>query len=33
MIEHLVDVEYVGDLELKGFHRPIKAYNALGLKK
>jgi class 3 adenylate cyclase len=32
MIEHLVDVEYVGELELKGFHRPIKAYNVLGLK-
>ncbi len=32
MIEHLVDVEYVGDLLLKGFHRPIKAYNVLGLK-
>jgi DNA-binding response OmpR family regulator len=33
MIEHLVDVEYVGELVLKGFHRPIKAYNVLGLKK
>ena len=33
MIEHLVDVEYVGELALKGFHRPIKAYNVLGLKK
>jgi len=32
-IEHLVDVEYVGELELRGFHRPIKAYNVLGLKK
>ena len=33
IIEHLVDVEYVGELVLKGFHRPIKAYNVLGLKK
>lgn len=33
MIEHLVAVEYVGELVLKGFHRPIKAYNVLDLKK
>ncbi len=33
MIEDLVDVEYVGELVLKGFHRPIKAYNVLGLKQ
>ena len=33
MIEHLVDVEYVGELVLKGFQRPIKAYDVLGLKK
>jgi DNA-binding response OmpR family regulator len=33
MVEHLVDVEYVGELVLRGFYRPIKAYNVLGLKK
>ena len=33
MIEQLVDVEYVGELVLKGFHRPIKTYNVLSLKK
>jgi class 3 adenylate cyclase len=33
MIDHLVDVEFVGELVLKGFHRPIRAYNVLGLKK
>lgn len=32
MVDHLVDVEYVGELVLKGFYRPIKAYNVLSLK-
>jgi adenylate cyclase len=31
-IEDLVDAESVGELHLKGFHRPITAYNILGLK-
>jgi adenylate cyclase len=31
-IEELVDVEPVGELTLKGFHRPITAHNVLRLK-
>lgn len=31
-IEELVEVEPVGELTLKGFHRPVAAYNVLGLK-
>jgi class 3 adenylate cyclase len=31
-VEELVAVEPVGELTLKGFHRPITAYNVLGLK-
>jgi adenylate cyclase len=31
-VEDLVDAESVGELHLKGFHRPITAYNILGLK-
>jgi class 3 adenylate cyclase len=31
-VEELVDAEPVGELHLKGFHRPITAYNILGLK-
>ncbi|HWO41920.1 MAG TPA: adenylate/guanylate cyclase domain-containing protein, partial [Candidatus Eisenbacteria bacterium] len=31
-VENLVDVETVGELALKGFHRPVTAYNVLGLK-
>jgi len=31
-VEDLVDVETVGDLGLKGFHRPVPAYNVLGAK-
>jgi adenylate cyclase len=31
-VEELVDVEPVGELTLKGFHRPITAHNVLGLK-
>jgi class 3 adenylate cyclase len=32
MTEGLLDVESAGELSLKGFHRPIPAYNVLGLK-
>jgi class 3 adenylate cyclase len=32
-VEELVEVEPVGELALKGFHRPISAYNVLGLKE
>jgi class 3 adenylate cyclase len=32
MVEELVQVEPVGNLALKGFHRPITAHNILGLK-
>jgi class 3 adenylate cyclase/CheY-like chemotaxis protein len=31
-IDNLVDFESVGELTLKGFHRPVPAYNVLGLK-
>ena len=31
-VEDLVEVESVGELTLKGFHRPISAYNILRLK-
>jgi class 3 adenylate cyclase len=31
-IEASVDVEPVGELALKGFHRPVPAYNVLGLR-
>jgi class 3 adenylate cyclase len=31
-IEELVEIEPVGELSLKGFHRAISAYNVLGLK-
>jgi adenylate cyclase len=31
-VEELVEVEPVGELTLKGFHRPITAHNILGLK-
>jgi signal transduction histidine kinase/class 3 adenylate cyclase/CheY-like chemotaxis protein len=31
-VEDLVDVETVGELTLKGFHRPVPAYNVLRLK-
>jgi len=33
VIEDLVNAEYAGELLLKGFQRPIIAYNVLGLKK
>ena len=32
MVEELIDVAQVGELVLKGFRRPITAYNILGLK-
>ncbi len=31
-VEESVDTEPVGELSLKGFHRPVPAYNVLGLK-
>ncbi len=31
-VEELVDVEPLGELTLKGLHRPVTAYNVLGLK-
>jgi class 3 adenylate cyclase/CheY-like chemotaxis protein len=31
-VEELVSVEPVGELSLKGFHRPVTAHNVLGLK-
>jgi hypothetical protein len=32
MLGELVEVESVGDLDLKGFHRAISAHNILKLK-
>jgi len=32
MMENLVEVEAVGELSLKGFHRPVLAYNVIGIK-
>jgi len=32
IVEELVEVEAVGELILKGFHRPVTAHNILGLK-
>jgi class 3 adenylate cyclase len=31
-VEELIEVEKVGELQLKGFHRPVTAYNILRLK-
>jgi adenylate cyclase len=31
-VEDLVEAELVGELALKGFHRPVTAYNIVGLK-
>jgi len=31
MTERFLEVESAGELSLKGFHRPIPAYNVLGL--
>ncbi|HEX9142845.1 MAG TPA: response regulator [Candidatus Binatia bacterium] len=32
-VDELIDVEAVGELTLKGFHRPVTAYNILGMKQ
>ncbi len=32
-VEELIDVEAVGELSLKGFHRPVTAYNILRMKR
>jgi class 3 adenylate cyclase len=32
-VEDLVEVEPVGDLELKGFARPVPTFNLLALKE
>jgi adenylate cyclase len=32
-VEHLVEAEPVGELALKGFHRPVTGYNVLRLKE
>jgi class 3 adenylate cyclase len=32
IVEELVEAEAIGDLALKGFHRPVAAFNILGLK-
>jgi class 3 adenylate cyclase len=31
-VEDLAEAELVGELALKGFHRPVTAYNILRLK-
>jgi hypothetical protein len=31
-VEELVDVEPVGELTLRGFHRPVTAHNILRLR-
>ena len=31
-VEEMVEIESVGELMLKGFHRPVAAYNILRLK-
>ena len=33
MVEELAEVEPVGELSLKGFHRPVATYNVLQLKR
>lgn len=33
LVDEVVDVETVGELALKGFHRPVTAYNILRLKR
>jgi class 3 adenylate cyclase len=33
VIEELVEVEYIGELTLKGFHRPVAAFNVVGIKE
>jgi adenylate cyclase len=32
-VEELIEVEPIGELVLKGFHRPVTAYNVLRLKE
>ena len=32
-VEHLVEVEPVGDLALKGFHNPVPVYNLMKFKE
>ena len=32
-VEHIIEVEPVGDLTLKGFHRPITAFNVLRIRE
>jgi class 3 adenylate cyclase len=32
-VDELIDVEAVGELTLKGFHRPVTAYNILQMKR
>jgi hypothetical protein len=32
MVENLVEAEALGDLDLKGFHRPVAAWNIVGLQ-
>ncbi|HXV50159.1 MAG TPA: adenylate/guanylate cyclase domain-containing protein, partial [Candidatus Binatia bacterium] len=32
-LDELVEVEEKGELMLKGFHRPVTAYNVVGLKR
>jgi len=32
-VEELVEVEPVGELSLKGFHKPLAAFNVLGLRR
>jgi class 3 adenylate cyclase len=31
-VESLADLESIGELDLKGFHRPVKAFNVRGLR-
>ena len=31
-LEGRIDAEPVGELTLKGFHRPVPAYNVLGIR-
>jgi adenylate cyclase len=33
VIEELVEVEHIGELTLKGFHRPVAAFNVVGIKE
>jgi hypothetical protein len=32
-VESLAELESVGELDLKGFRRPVKAFNVRGLRK